>query len=227
MSGLQPGADNQIHRAQERFKLPDGARQILLIRHGSSIGPTMETLTFGEVTITNPPLSADGLVQAEALARHLADEPLSRIFVTPLQRTQQTAAPLLAKLGLEPTVIAELREVHLGDWEHSFHEHAAAGNPLVGRMFAEESWEVIPRAEPIAEFAGRLKSGIETIASQIAANTTVAAFTHAAVIAEICCQATRSTPFAFMAPENASITRLIVLGNGSWRLRSFNEVSHL
>ena len=38
-------------------------------------------------------------------------EPLSRLFVTPLRRTQETAAPLAARLGLEPVVIPELREV--------------------------------------------------------------------------------------------------------------------
>nr|WP_087573235.1 histidine phosphatase family protein [Sphingomonas sp. CDS-1] len=213
--------------SQQRFKLAGGARQIILIRHGSSVGATIETVQLGELTISNPSLSEDGHVQAELLARALAREPIKAIFVTPLQRTQQTAAPLAAVTGIEPRVIDDLREVHLGDWEHSFYEHASVGHPLIARMYIEESWEVIPNAEPNAHFAGRVRSGIAEVVSHIEEGETAVVFSHAGTIAEICRQATGSRPFAFTAPENTSVSRLIVGCDGQWKLRSFNEVSHL
>jgi len=217
----------QAHKAQERWQRPDGAREILLIRHGSSVGRTVDTVQLGPLTISDPVLTEDGRRQADALARHLAGEPIGAIFVTPLRRTQQTAAPLVAALGLEPMVVAELREVHMGDWEHSFYDHAEAGHPLIGRMMAEESWEVLPNAERAADVEARAQAGIAAIVAATAPGTVSAAFCHAAIIAELCRQATDSRPFAFMAPDNTSVTRLVVMADGRWKLRSFNDMAHL
>lgn len=223
-----PEPDSELtHRSQDRYRLPQGARQILLIRHGSSVGETMDTIGLGELTISNPCLSPEGESQAELLADYLAEEEIAAIFVTPLRRTHQTAAPLAARRELPTVEIADLRELYLGDWEHSFYGHARAGHPLVSRMFAEESWEVVPNAEPVDAFAARVRRGIEAIVDAVPAGTTVAAFSHAATIAELCRQATGSRPFAFMVPENSSVSRLIIGEQGEWKLRSFNDVAHL
>jgi probable phosphoglycerate mutase len=227
MTAYDDEKHSQLHRAQERFRLADGARQIILVRHGASVGPTVETVELDALTISNPQLAPDGLIQAEAVGEALSSASLAAIFVSPLQRTQQTAAPLAQRLGLTAQVVNDLREVHLGDWEHDFYEHAAARHPLVSRMFAEESWEVIPNAESSADFAARVRRGIIAVVEQVDPGCSAAVFSHAGTIAEICHQATDSRPFAFTAPENASISRLIVGSDGSWRLRSFNEVSHL
>lgn len=213
--------------AQQRFVLPNDARQIILVRHGSSTGPTTHVVELGELTISNPPLTEDGEQQAEAVARALGGETIAAITVTPLQRTQQTAAPLVRATGITPRCIDDLREVHLGEWEHSFYDHAAAGHPLVSRMFVEESWDVIPNAESSAHFAQRVRRGLAEVCTIVGAGETAVVFSHAATIAEICRQTTGSRSFAFMATENASISRLIIGRNGEWKLRSFNEVAHL
>ena len=54
-----------------------------------------------------------------------------------------------------------------------------------------------------------------------------AAFVHGAVIGDLCALATGSRPFAFLNADNGSISSLIVHGDGSWLLRSFNETRHL
>lgn len=215
------------NRAQARYALPTGARQIILVRHGSSVGPTVETVELGNLSISNPALSEDGQVQAEAVGMALAALPVSAIFVTPLQRTQQTAAPLVAATGVPPVVIEDLREVHMGDFEHSFYAEAQAGNPIIGRMFVEERWDIIPNSESADEFAMRVRRGMDQLLDGVASGETSVLFSHAATIAEICRQATGSRAFAFMGVENASISRLIVLADGSWKLRTFNEIAHL
>jgi 2,3-bisphosphoglycerate-dependent phosphoglycerate mutase len=50
---------------------------------------------------------------------------------------------------------------------------------------------------------------------------------HGGVIGEICRQATRSRPFAFVHADNCSISRLVVLPGGRQLLRSFNDTAHL
>jgi broad specificity phosphatase PhoE len=53
----------------------------------------------------DPPLTSAGEKRANLLASTLADARVDAIFVTELQRTQQTAAPLAARVHVTPTVI--------------------------------------------------------------------------------------------------------------------------
>ena len=86
------------------------------------------------------------------------------MFVTPLRRTAETAAPLCGRTGLEPTVVEDLREVHLGELEGGeFRIRAAQGDPLVRRVFTEQRWDVIPGAEPMHVLASRVRRGVAAI----------------------------------------------------------------
>jgi len=82
--------------------LPVAAQSVILVRHAeradTAVGqaPTMAA---------DPELSADGRVRAERLASMLKGADIRAIFVTQFRRTQQTAAPLAAALGLTPIVL--------------------------------------------------------------------------------------------------------------------------
>jgi broad specificity phosphatase PhoE len=52
----------------------------------------------------DPDLTAEGQRQAQLLANWFTGEPPAVIFVSDTKRARQTAAPLAAKLGLEPQV---------------------------------------------------------------------------------------------------------------------------
>jgi probable phosphoglycerate mutase len=213
---------------QRGFALPPDATEVILVRHGASAA-----LHPGERFALldghgDPPLAEAGERQAEAVARRLAGEPLAGLFVTGLRRTAQTAAPLASLLGIAPVVVWELREVHLGDWEGGeFRIRVTDGDPLALRVAAEERWDVIPGAETMAALAQRVRAGIEAIVESVGPGATAAAFLHGGVIGEACRQATGSRPFAFVHADNASVTRLVVLGDGRWLLRSFNDTAHL
>ena len=176
----------------------------------------------------DPPLSEQGGAQAEAVGARLADEPLAALFVTPLQRTAQTAAPLARRTGLEPREIEQLCEVGLGEWEGGeLRVRMADGDPLAMRLVAEERWDLIPGAESPAELERRVRSGIEAVVGQTGPGRVAAAVVHGGVIGEACRQATGSRPFAFIHSDNGSLTRLVVLGDGRWLVRSFNDTAHL
>ncbi len=176
----------------------------------------------------DPPLAPEGEEQAIAVARRLDSESLDGLFITPLRRTAQTAAPLATATGLEPVVVPELREVLLGDWEGGeLRIRAANADPLFFRVIEEERWDVIPNAEPMEQFAERVRRGLERIVAVAGPDTTVAAVLHGGVIGEICRQATASRAFAFVHADNCSISRLVVLPGGRQLLRSFNDTAHL
>jgi probable phosphoglycerate mutase len=213
---------------QEDYSRPRGSIEIVLVRHGASeaavAGQPFELLE-GQA---DPALSQAGERQAQAVAAHLAGEPLDALYVTPLRRTAQTAAPLAALTGLQPVVLAELREVHLGELDGgAFRIAVAQRDPRVAEVFAKERWDVIPGAESAEAFAARTRAGIDRILADLQPGATVAAVVHGGVIGELCRQCSDSRPFAFVHADNGSLTRIAVLPDGRRWVRTFNERAHL
>jgi probable phosphoglycerate mutase len=201
---------------------------VILVRHGASAaavpGEPFESLE-GQ---SDPPLAPEGERQAEAVGARLAREPFEGLFVTPLRRTGETAAPLAAASGHEPVVVPELREVRLGEWEGGeLRIRAAQRDPLFFEVIEAERWDAIPGAEPAEEFAQRVRAGLGTVIEAVGPGAVAVAVVHGGVIGELARQATRSRPFAFVHADNASITRLVVFADGRQLLRSFNDVAHL
>jgi broad specificity phosphatase PhoE len=59
---------------------------------------------------TDPELNAAGRARAQELVHALGDAGIVALLVTSLRRSQQTAAPLAAALGIQPTVADEVDE---------------------------------------------------------------------------------------------------------------------
>jgi probable phosphoglycerate mutase len=211
---------------QRRYEVPPGATDLLLVRHGAS-APYVDGNPFDLVDgHGDPPLSADGLVQADLVCARLAAHGVDAIYVSTLLRTAETAAPLGALLGLTVRVEADLREVHLGEWEGGvFRKNVADGHPIAAAMQAEERWDVIPGAESSDALANRVRAAIGRIAAAHAGQR-VAAFSHGGVIGQALALASGSRPFAFLGAENASISRLVIVGD-RWIVRGFNDTAHL
>jgi probable phosphoglycerate mutase len=215
---------------QRSFAAPPDATEVVLVRHGASAaavpGEPFEELE-GQ---SDPPLAPEGELQAEAVAERLGGtgERFHGLFVSTLQRTVQTAAPLAARTGLEPVVVPELREVGLGEWEGGeLRIRAAKRDPLFFEVIEAERWDAIPGAEPADEFAERVRTGLGKVIESVGPGAVAVAVVHGGVIGELARQATSSRPFAFVHADNCSITRLVVFADGRQLLRSFNDVSHL
>ncbi|MFJ4787883.1 MULTISPECIES: histidine phosphatase family protein [unclassified Streptomyces] len=87
---------------------------LILVRHGRSTANTEGVLAGWTPGVA---LDERGAAQAAALPGRLAELPLSEIVTSPLQRCQETLAPLLAARP-DVTVHTEERigECHYGDW---------------------------------------------------------------------------------------------------------------
>jgi probable phosphoglycerate mutase len=211
---------------QHRFSAPPGATDILLIRHGESAPARLDApapLVDGQ---SDPDLDMRGREEAERVADRLDGEEVSAIYVTNLRRTAQTATPLAFRLGIQPRVEPDLREVYLGEWEGAtFRKRMAERHPLALRMLEEQRWDAIPGAESFDVLRKRVRDGIERIA---AAHTDrrVAVFTHGGVIAMVLHLATDCAPFAFLGADNGSVTHLVVMPQ-RWLIRRFNDTGHL
>lgn len=211
---------------QRRYTRPATATDILLVRHGASAA-MVEGEPFPMLDGQGDPgLAPEGHHQARLVGARLAKEPIDAIYVSSMVRTHQTAAPLVEATGITPVVEPDLREVHLGDWEAGqLRRHAAEGHPLALRMHRDERWDVIPNAEPDEQFWQRTVGAISRIAAGHR-DQLVVVFCHGGVIGSICSHATGARRFAFGGADNGSITQLVVDGD-QWRVRRFNDSSHL
>jgi probable phosphoglycerate mutase len=219
--------EQEIEYRQHRFSPPPGATEVFLVRHGES-APARASKPFDLVDgQADPDLAPEGRDHAQRLGVRLAGERIDAIYVTPLRRTAQTAAPLAEKLGLTPVVEPDLREIHLGEWENGlFRQYTTDGHPIVDRLWAEQRWDVIPGAESDEAFGARLRGALTRIAAAHPGRR-VAVFTHGGVIGEVFAQASRSVErFAFLGADNGSVSHLVLDGD-KWIVRRFNDTSHL
>lgn len=174
----------------------------------------------------DPPLSPHGQEQARRVCARLSAEPIKAIYVTTLQRTGQTAAPLGERLGLDLQTEPDLREVHLGDWEGGlYRKMVAEGHPIILRAAEEERWDLIPGAESDTALASRVRAAIERITASHPGER-VAVFTHGGIVGQALALASGSRPFAFLGAANASISRIVITAE-RWIVRSYNETEHL
>lgn len=98
--------------------------RLLLLRHGQTHGNTSGAL---DTAFPGLDLTELGVRQAEAAARVLESTGLDGVYVSPLVRTQQTAAPLVALIDIEPVIKEGLREIAAADYEMATDEDSILG----------------------------------------------------------------------------------------------------
>ena len=210
---------------QRAMVAPPGAREVILVRHGACDPPAADGLIAGR---SDPSLNERGREEAAAAGERLARESVAAVFISHLRRTEETAAAILDRHPLEPAVAEDIGEIYLGEWEgHGIHSRGERGDPELARVFAEQRWDLVPGSEPADEWELRVRRGLEAAADAGADGKVVIAVTHAAVIAEFCRQVTGSEPFAFLLNSNGSLTRLMRMESGNWKLLSFNDTEHI
>ena len=216
---------------QLRFTLPEGATDLLIVRHGESAPARPDEPAPTVDGHSDPDLAPEGREQAERLGERLTHEDIDAIYVTTLRRTAQTAAPLAKRLGIEPVVEADLREIYLGEWEGmAFRKYVAGRHPIAVQMLTEQRWDVIPGAETNQQFATRVRRGLDRI---IAAHPgqRVVVVVHGGVIGQLIGLIAGTSPFAFIGADNASISQIVAMPTGTDArplvVRRFNDTAHL
>ncbi len=132
--------------------------QVILIRHGKTPGNAL--LHYNGRT--DEPLSPEGVEQLKQVG---ADPHVSRVYVTPLQRTRQTAAILFP--AAEQIVADDLREMDFGDFEGRSYldmEHDAA----YGAWVDSGCLAPCPNGEGRTEFCQRVCAAFEDIVCRAA-----------------------------------------------------------
>jgi probable phosphoglycerate mutase len=87
--------------------------RVYLVRHGATTLSAEDRFAGA----TDVELSDEGRAQVSRLAARLADEPIARVYASPMRRTLATAQLLAAPHRLEVVAAEGLREIDHGHWE--------------------------------------------------------------------------------------------------------------
>jgi probable phosphomutase (TIGR03848 family) len=148
---------------------------VLLVRHG-------RTATTGRVLpgrAAGLHLSEAGVAQAEAVAQRLRELPKKPValYVSPLERTRETAAPIGAALRLRPIVERGLLECDFGDWTGR-QLSALRRRPEWRRVQHAPSGFRFPKGESFTEMQLRIWTTLERLA-KAHRNRTIVVVSHA------------------------------------------------
>ena len=179
--------------------------RLLLIRHAQSTDNVLGVLG---TDIPGPELTDLGREQAAAIPGALSAESIDAIYVSTMQRTGMTAAPLAAERGLPIEVLDGLEEITAGDFEG--HSDKDAVRAYMGTIISwwQASDARIPGGESGDEFFARFTAAIDTA---VRGQSTVAVFSHGASIRTWASAISRNIDEAFSRTHDLPNTAMIVL----------------
>ena len=190
--------------------------KLVLVRHGR---PDENDSTRPH----DPPLRADGHVQAQAVAARLALEGITRIISSPMTRAMQTAQPLADRIGLPIDVMDGWAEAdrHVERYR-STETLRALGNQVWSRFLAD----------PVGYLGGDTQTFKADVLAALAASfgdrhAHVAVFCHGLPINVVLSHALGLARIIHFAPGYASMTRLRAGVAGEIGVSSVNERNHL
>ncbi|MBT3352196.1 MAG: histidine phosphatase family protein [Nitrospinaceae bacterium] len=168
--------------------------RIVLLRHGAA-GGSREALFISR---TNVELLPEGEEQVKDAARRAAHWLESTgevlVFSSPLLRAKTSAEIFCAALPSEvstnePSVVDDLIELDLGDWEGESYESLMKKDPeRMKRHYENFVTSKAPGGEALADLAARVRPAMEAVRRKAAGRVAVVA-AHAAVNRVIVCDA--------------------------------------
>ncbi len=113
---------------------------------------------------TDIPLSDEGRLEAEQVARGAAGQNIAAIFAGPEEAARQTAELLGRAVGQKVKVVEELHEIDLGHWEGLTEAEFRERFPSVYRQWKDDPTTVQPPGgESLDEAATRLDAAVAKI----------------------------------------------------------------
>ncbi len=136
--------------------------QLLFIRHGETDWNAQQRFQ-GQIDV---PLNATGRAQAARLGQRLEGELHDALFSSDLGRAQETAAPLAAAWGRQPTLMPGLREQSFGVLEGLDVPTIKQRHPDLWQHWLEHRGDfALPGGESLQQFHSRVMDAVRTLAT--------------------------------------------------------------
>ncbi len=202
--------------------------QLLLVRHGESIGNVTQVMQTRE-----EPLTERGRRQAREIAAHLAKrDDIQALYASPLARAWETSQIIGAALGMEPEPREGLAEISVGNaagrtfkqWEERFPDEAV-------RFHSEGMHYAFPGGESGIQLGQRSAAEIDRILERRREDGAIVVVSHGGALAWILAHLLEEPRDAWPRHQfnNCSVTELTIDPAGSQPVVVVcqNEVGHL
>lgn len=154
---------------------------VVLLRHGRSIANHAGILAG---RLPGQPLDEHGREQAAEIPDRLSGLTVSRIIASPLERCQQTVAPLAQALAVTVETDEAIAEVDYGDWSGRPLKELA-DEPLWATIQRTPSAAVFPAGEALRDAAHRAATAARRYGSTPVAGDAVVLCAHGDIIKAI------------------------------------------
>jgi broad specificity phosphatase PhoE len=152
--------------------------RLLAVRHGATEW-TQARRFAGSQDI---PLTAQGRLQAEAVAQALAGSSAATVYTSPLERARTSAEVIAKPHRLEPLIEPAFREMAFGAWEGLRREELLARFPAEASVWAGTPHLVTPPGgEALTAVDARVRAALDALVEQHR-GATVILVSHAIVI---------------------------------------------
>lgn len=157
--------------------------KLYLLRHGE----TIYSRTGAYCGETDAELTPEGIEMAKGFAETYRSTPWEAIYVSPKQRTRNTAQPLCDAIGQAMQIRDGLKEINYGEWEDKTADYVKQHylDDYI-RWLTEPAWNSPPGGETAVQISNRAM----TVIAEIEANHTsgnVLVVSHKATIRIILC----------------------------------------
>jgi broad specificity phosphatase PhoE len=201
--------------------------RILVTRHGQTVTNVEERFCGHFET----DLTTMGRLQAESLARRLAEIPLAAVYASDLSRAIETARIATAGHGLDVQLDRGLRELHYGEWEGLKGTTVARKPAWRGQhqlMKSRDPGWCPPGGESVAAVRQRVSHALDRIIRRHRRQT-VLVVTHGTAINCMLGEVLRTPIEATFSFEvtNCSLSEIVVDGSKPPVVASLNDRAHL
>jgi probable phosphoglycerate mutase len=198
--------------------------RFIVVRHGQTRW-NVEMRVQGQ---EDSPLTDEGLAQAEAIARRLAEERFDVLVSSDLGRALQTAEPIARRCGLPIVRDARLRERHFGEGEGLAYDEIDRRWPdAFSRVRETDPDAVIPGGETRRQFHDRVHRAFESLVREYEGKR-VAVVTHGGVLAALY-RMVHSIPVGrpHKIPISNASYNAIAFSADAWSVETWDDVGHL
>jgi len=173
------------------------------------------------------PLDAQGVKQAEKLAKVVPSIGVGALYSSDLVRAKQTAEIVASKLGLTPVFDERLRERAVGQWQGLTLDEIRDWYPREHMALQNDPDHFrIPGGESRMDVQTRMKAALADILPNAACET-IAIISHTTTIRMSVCLLVPGMEVNFNPVSNTSVTTLARDNEGPWRVVAADDTLHL
>jgi len=198
--------------------------KIFLIRHGQ----TDSNITGFYMGQADEDLNETGYQQAQLISSRLHGENINTIYSSPLLRAYNTATAIGAPHEIKPTILPELTEINVGDWQEMHEDEISHKWPDLWHIWRTQPWVVrFPNGESFNDVTERVMPVFQKIAAENI-NDHFMIVAHEVVFKLIIANILHVSSEIYQSFEisNASVS-ILDYGNNGLRLNVLNDTSHL